>query len=227
MLADLGAQIVVHNIFKVDLVEIVGPWVEDGEALVLDFLVAVLHDVLLDELEVSFVGRDGVGQVILINVLLGVPNERSNSLDARLRLKVLALYLGVNGCGDAIVACEAKSLEHTDEYLFETLKVPVLVDAGVDDSAGEDLLGLAGEQVAQVVHLVNFIVRGGVARHELGYNLLGDHLEGTSKSLGQHFVLLGILDGSLDLVHQGAHCGHDEWLDYFFRHFISNPGFAN
>ena len=45
-------------------------------------------------------------------------------------------------------------LEDANEHLFESLQVPVLVDAGVDDARVEDLLGFVGEQVAQVVHLV-------------------------------------------------------------------------
>ena len=56
MLAHLRCKIVVHDIFEIDLVKIVGPWMEDREAFVLDSLAAVLGDVVLDEGEVSLVG---------------------------------------------------------------------------------------------------------------------------------------------------------------------------
>lgn len=36
--------------------------------------------------------------------------------------------------------------------MFEALKVPVLVDAGVNDARVEDLLALLGKKVAEVVH---------------------------------------------------------------------------
>ena len=82
-LADLVGEIIIHNVFEVDLVEIVGPWVEHGEALVLDALLAVLLDILLEELEVSLVGVDWVAEIVSVDRLLLVTNERANGLDAR------------------------------------------------------------------------------------------------------------------------------------------------
>ena len=56
MLAHLRGEVVIHDIFEIDLVEIVGPWVKNREALVLDPLCAILHNVVPDELKVSLVG---------------------------------------------------------------------------------------------------------------------------------------------------------------------------
>ena len=89
MLTHLGGQIVVHDIFEINLIEVVSPRVQDGEALVLDALVPVLHDVLLDEIELSLIGGDGIGKVVLVDVLFGISNKGSDGLDARLGLKIL------------------------------------------------------------------------------------------------------------------------------------------
>ena len=54
--AYLGGQVVVDNIFEVNFVEVVGPWVEHREALVLDALSTVLENVITDVGEVGLVG---------------------------------------------------------------------------------------------------------------------------------------------------------------------------
>ena len=82
-LADLVGEVIIHNVLEVDLVEIVGPGVQHGEALVLDALLAVLLDVLLEELEVRLVGVDRVAEIVSVDGLLLVTNERANGLDAR------------------------------------------------------------------------------------------------------------------------------------------------
>ena len=82
-LADLVGEIIIHNVLEVDLIKIVGPWVQHGEALVLDALLAVLLDVLLEELEVGLVGVDRVAEIVSVDGLLLVTNERANGLDAR------------------------------------------------------------------------------------------------------------------------------------------------
>ena len=48
-----------------------------------------------------------------------------------------------------------KSLKDSHEDLFETFKIPVLVNDGMDDSWEEDLLGLVGKEIEKVVHLVD------------------------------------------------------------------------
>ena len=82
-LADLVGEIIIHNVLEVDLVEIISPWVQHGEALVLDALLAVLLDVFLEELEVSLVSVDWVVEFVSVDWLLLVTNERANGLDAR------------------------------------------------------------------------------------------------------------------------------------------------
>ena len=118
VLTHLGGQIVVHDIFEVHLIKVVCPWVEDREALVLDTLSPVLLDVFTDEFEVSLISGDRVGQVVLINLLLGVSNKGSNGLDARLGLEVLRLDLGVDGRSDGVVAGDSEGLEDSDEHLL-------------------------------------------------------------------------------------------------------------
>ena len=66
----------------------------------------------------------------------------------------LGFNLKVEQAGDFFVIWHSNCLEDTNEHLFEAFQVPVLVDAGVDDARVEDLLGLVGEEVAQVVHVV-------------------------------------------------------------------------
>ena len=81
--AHFFGQIVVHDVLEVDFVEIVSPWMQYGETLVLDALLAVLLNVLPEELEACLIGRDRVAQVILDNWLLSIADERSDGLDAR------------------------------------------------------------------------------------------------------------------------------------------------
>ena len=45
-------EVVVHDVFEVNLIKIVGPWVQHAEALVLDALGSVLLDVGLQEFKV-------------------------------------------------------------------------------------------------------------------------------------------------------------------------------
>ena len=82
-LAYLLGQIVVHDVFEVDFVEVVGPWVEHREALVLYALSAVLLDVFLQEFKLGLVGVDWVAEIILIDGLLRVTDEGADGLDAR------------------------------------------------------------------------------------------------------------------------------------------------
>lgn len=158
MSANPLGQIIVHDVLEVDLVKIVGPGVEHGEALVLYALGAVLLDVLLKELEVSLIGVDWVAQVISIDWLLLVADERANRLNARARLKILSLDREIENLGDVVVGSDADLTHDADEDLLETLKVPVLVDAGVDDAGVEHLLRLHSQQVAEVVDGVDFVV---------------------------------------------------------------------
>lgn len=150
---NLLAQVIIHNIFEIDFVEVVGPWVEHAEALVLDALGPVLEDVVLDELEGGLVSGDWVLQVVLVQLLLWVADEGATGADAGRTLEVLGLDLVVKKVGDLLKFGASDVPQNTHKHLLEALEVPVLVDAGVDHSGGEHLLGLEGEQVHQVVHL--------------------------------------------------------------------------
>ena len=48
-----------------------------------------------------------------------------------------------------------KCFKNSHEDLFETFKVPVLVNDGMNDSREEDLLGLVGKKIEEVVHFVD------------------------------------------------------------------------
>lgn len=60
VLADLLSEIIIHDVLEVDLVQVVGPRVQHGEALVVNALSAVLHDVISDKLKVGLVGLNWV-----------------------------------------------------------------------------------------------------------------------------------------------------------------------
>ena len=156
--ANFAGQIIVHDVLKVDLVEIVSPWVQHREALVLYALGTVLLNVLLKELELSLVGVDRVAKVILVDGFLLVADEGANGLDAGAGLQVLGLDHKIEQASDFIVVAGAKLAQDANEHLLEALKVPVLVDAGVDDARVEHLLGLHGEEVAEVLHVVDLFI---------------------------------------------------------------------
>ena len=80
--ANLSRKVVIHDVLEVHLVQIVSPRVEDGEALMVDALSAVLHDIIADEGEVRFVGLNWVKEVVLNELFLVVANKRADGLNA-------------------------------------------------------------------------------------------------------------------------------------------------
>ena len=52
----MRGQIIVHDVLEVNLIEIVGPWMEHRETLMLNSLLAELCNIVFQELEVCFVG---------------------------------------------------------------------------------------------------------------------------------------------------------------------------
>jgi hypothetical protein len=134
---DIIDQVVVHNVFEIDGVEFVGPWVKYLEALMVHVLISETLDVLLDEVEVGLVGLDGVIQVVLIDVLLSVSQERSNCLDARRTLKVLGGQKLVQMLLEVLassIAVDFQHLKNAHKDLLESLQVPVLVNDCVDNA---------------------------------------------------------------------------------------------
>ena len=137
LLADLLRQIVVHDVFEVYGVELVGPWVQDLETLVVHVLGSESLDVFLDELEVGLVRLDRIAQIILVNGLLVVTKERANGLDARCALQVLRCEQLIKVLFKRLPGGRSIHLERREdahEHLLESLEVPVLVDDGVDDA---------------------------------------------------------------------------------------------
>ena len=174
--------------------------------------------VLLDELEVGLVGADRVEQVVLHDVFLGVADERANGFNARGALQVLVLDLLVDQLHRGLVAAHAQGVEDAHEHLLEALEVPVLVDGRVDDPRREHLLRLEGEQENEVVHRVYLLVVVDDRDEVLGEDLLEEKVEDGGELLGKLAVLARPLEGALDLVGQGAHGRHDEWLGDFVGH---------
>jgi len=193
--ADLASQVVVHDVLEVHLVEVVGPGVQHREALVLDALAAVLHDVFLNEGEVSLVGAHGVGEVVFSDNLLGVTNEGANGLDARARLQILVLNLLVKSSNEALVLGHTDGLEDADEHLLEALQVPVLVDGSVDNARGENLLRLGSEQVDKVVQRVHLGEVVDIFGEVVGEELFAKKVHGASEGLGQLDVLASVPEG--------------------------------
>lgn len=83
---DVCRQIVVHNIFEIDVVKFIGPWMENLKAFVIHVLFSESIDVLLNELEISLICLDWVAEVILVDGLFVISQEGSNCFDARGRL---------------------------------------------------------------------------------------------------------------------------------------------
>ena len=67
-----------------------------------------------------------------------------------------------------VMTSNIHQFEDSDEDLFVTFQIPVLVNAGVDDPRVEDLLCLLSEEVAQVVHVVQLLVVVCVLFAEMG-----------------------------------------------------------
>lgn len=152
--ADLLGQVVVNDVFKVNLVKIIGPRMQNREALVLDFLRAVLFNVLSDKFKTGLVGRDRVVKIVIVNLLVRVTDEGTNGLDARRTLHVLEVDVVLEKFSDFVELSNTDHVEYTGKNLLETLQVPVLVDTGVDNLGVEHLLGFVGKQVQKTVELV-------------------------------------------------------------------------
>ena len=145
---DLSLKEVVYNIFEVNSVEIVGPWMKGLEALVLELLLSIPVDVGPEEGIGSLVSLDWVAQIVLVDVLLLVSQEGADGLHAGGGLQVLSV--------DQLLECLVKISglwcsiyvqlgQNSGEDGLESLKVPVLIDDLMDDSSLEHLMHLVSE----------------------------------------------------------------------------------
>jgi len=82
-------KVVVDNVFNINCIKVVCPWVEDLEALVLDALLSVSLDVVSNEGKRGLVGLYWVAEVIFIDSFLVVPEEPTDCLNTGSRLEVL------------------------------------------------------------------------------------------------------------------------------------------
>ena len=134
---DVCGQIVVNNIFEIDGVKLVGPWMQNLEALMVHVLLPESFNIFLDEFKVSLISLNWVAQVILVDSLSVVSKERSNGLDAGCALQVLGgkqlvkmLFEG----GATSIGADLKHLKDSHEDLFETFEVPVLINNSMNNS---------------------------------------------------------------------------------------------
>ena len=216
-LHDFFIDVVVYDILKINLIEVVSPGVEDREALVFDSLSAILLNIFFDECEVSFIGWNWVGKIILINCLLRVTDKGVNRFDARWRLKILILDLCVESSGQQIEPSDIKSFKDTEEHSFEAFHVPVLVDSSVDDVWSENLLGFVGQQENQIVEVVDRFKVVNVLLAVVWDKLLEDEVDGRCQVLTENLVLACIQAWEFDFVcddaaHRHYKCGNEALL---------------
>ena len=82
--ANVLLKVVVNNIFHIYGIQIIGPWMEDLEALMLDTLIDIPLNIVPEELESSLVCLDWVAQVVFVHLfLLWVSQETTDGFDAR------------------------------------------------------------------------------------------------------------------------------------------------
>lgn len=225
--ANITAQIVVDDIFEIDVVEFISPWVKNLEAFVVHVLLSESLNILLDELKISLIGFDWVAEIILIDGFLMVSQEGTDCLDARGTLEILRAKKFIKVLLErrtASVGTDLKQLKDSHENLFETLEIPVLIDDGVNDSGVEDLLSLVGEQVHQVVHLVDRLGIFDVLLAPLWKQLLTDEENQILDIFvtGEVLILSGVLKGHLDLVHQWSAHRQNHGKCFLAWHFEIN-----
>ena len=134
VVTDFSSKIIVHDVLEVNFIEIVGPWMEHREALMLDTLAAELADIVPQELKVCLVGRDGVRKIVLDDFFLGVADETTDGFDARGTLQILGLYLEVKKTSHFVILLDTNCFKYSHKHLLESLEIPVLVDACVSDA---------------------------------------------------------------------------------------------
>ena len=121
---------------------------------------------------------------------------------------------------ESVGAADTHGLKDADQDHLESLKVPVLVDDGVDDVRGEHLLCFASQKVAEVVHHVDSLVGVHLLVQVVGQQLLGEEVDGGSELLGKLGVLAGVKHAKLDFVHDRAYHGHNKGHIKFLTHFV-------
>ena len=127
-------------------------------------------------------------------------------------MQVLGLDLEIAEVGKIFGALDSDFGQDFTENGLESLQVPVLVNASVNDSRVEHLLGLQRQKIAQVVHLVKLSVVCEVFADIVGKELLGKQVDSVCEFCGQFFVLLGANEAKFDLVHKAAHRREGQWF---------------
>jgi hypothetical protein len=123
-----------------------------------NILISVSLDIISQKLESCLVCLDWIGQIVGVNFLGLLPEERSNSLDAGRTLHILTINELVkilfHVCSLWRVF-DVDFFKDSQQNGLESLEVPVLVDDLVDHASLENLMDLVGEQVHQIVHVVD------------------------------------------------------------------------
>jgi hypothetical protein len=168
---------------------------EHLEARMWNVLISVSLDIISQKLECCLVSLDWVGQIVGINILGLLSEERSNSLDARGTLHILTInelvkiFLHVLSLWSVF---NVDFFKNSQKNGLESFHVPILVDDLVDHAGLENLMSLVGKQVHQVVHVVDGLSILHVFAAPLGQQLLS-HQENKVFHVG----VLSQLDGFL------------------------------
>ena len=122
-----------------------------------------------------------------------------------------------------LIAFDTGHVEDAGENLLETLQVPVLVNASMDDLGGEHLLSFVSEQEHQIVQFAQLLVIvsdfGGMCWN----NLFEQKIDSTSQILCKFLVLFCVREAELDLAGKNSdhrldqcrgHCVLVSWLHF-------------
>jgi len=88
-LAYFSGQIVVNDVFEINVIKLVGPWMKNLETLVIHVLLSESKDIVFQKFEVGLISLAGIAQVVLGDFLGSVSQEGTNGLDAGGTLKIL------------------------------------------------------------------------------------------------------------------------------------------
>jgi len=72
---DVLGKRVVDDVFEVNIIKLISPWMENLEAFMVHVLLSKSLNIFLDEDEISLICLDWIAEIVLINSLLVVSQE--------------------------------------------------------------------------------------------------------------------------------------------------------
>jgi len=130
------------------------------EAFVFNILFSVSFNIILQEIKSGLISIDRIVQVIFIDNLVVVSQERSNCFDARCTLKILTVYhlfkilLKITS---SLMVAQSELSNDSHQCFLETFKVPILINNLMNYSCLENLVGFVSEQEHKIVHKIDFL----------------------------------------------------------------------